>query len=228
MRNQPFFRSTFYSLIVLVFGVVLAGPPLSAGVVITPTTESWDVGVAIPDNDPVGVADTRIISGSPARSITDLSVTLTISGGFAGDLYATLTHDSGFSVLLNRIGRTSTNVLGSEAVTLDLVLRDDAAMDLHNAVPSSGAIAGLFQPDARTESPLSVLDTSPRSAFLDSFNGLDANGSWTLFVADLSGADEATFESWGLTIAGVIPEPSTTLLMLAASLPWLRRRRRKN
>ena len=224
MNWNPLRPSTRHSLLSLV-GMWVAGMPLSAGVVVTPTTESWDVGVVIPDNNPVGVADTRSIFGSPARSITDLSVTLTISGGFAGDLYATLTHDSGFSVLLNRIGRSSTNVLGSDAVTLDLVLRDDAASDIHNAIPSSGAVTGFFQPDARTESPLSVLDTSPRSAFLDSFHGLDANGRWTLFVADLSGADEATLDSWGLAISGIIPEPSTSLLILVAAIPWLRRQR---
>jgi subtilisin-like proprotein convertase family protein len=193
--------------------------------VVAPTDESWSIGLVVPDNDPVGLADTRIIAGSPVRSITDLSVSLHLSGGFVGDIYATLSHNSGFSVLLNRTGRSAANILGSDAATLEVVFRDDALTDVHDAPADLGVIMGVYQPDARNVSPLTVVDSSVRSAFLDGFVGLDANGSWTLFVADLSGADEVTLVSWGVTIDGVVPEPSGLLLAGLAVLPLLVRRR---
>jgi hypothetical protein len=39
--------------------------------VVAPTDESWSIGLVVPDNDPVGLADTRIIAGSPVRSIAE-------------------------------------------------------------------------------------------------------------------------------------------------------------
>jgi len=45
-----------------------------------------------------------------------------------------------------------------------------------------------------------------------SFNGLNPNGTWTLFFADLSGGDASTLVSWGLDIAAV-PEPTTWALV---------------
>lgn len=53
-------------------------------------------------------------------------------------------------------------------------------------------MTGTWQPDGRTNSPGSVLDSQPPDAFLSSFNGLDPNGDWTLFVADVSGGDTHT------------------------------------
>src|SRR5262249_22736292 len=46
-------------------------------------------------------------------------------------------------------------------------------------------------------------DTSSRNAFLSSFSGLNPNGDWTLFVADLSGGGEHVLESWSLEIEPV-------------------------
>src|SRR5438093_761494 len=63
--------------------------------------------------------------------------------------------------------------------------------------------------DGRTNSPLSVVNTDPRTALLDSFNGLNPNGEWVLFVADLEAGDIHTLDNWGLEITGYT-SPSVT------------------
>ena len=52
-----------------------------------------------------------------------------------------------------------------------------------------------------------MLNTSGRSAYLNAFNSLDPNGTWTLFIADLSSGDTSTLVSWELDITA-IPEPA--------------------
>lgn len=63
---------------------------------------------------------------------------------------------------------------------------------------------------------------------LSSFNGLDPNGSWTLFIADLGTGDQGTLTSWGMTITGeAVPEPSVSIILMGALLTQLSRRRRE-
>jgi hypothetical protein len=38
------------------------------------------------------------------------------------------------------------------------------------------------------------------------FNGMTVSGTWKLFLADMSGGNQSTVNSWSLDIAGV-PEP---------------------
>jgi hypothetical protein len=154
---------------------------------------------------------------------------LSISGGFNGDLFGYLTHDSGFAVLLNRVGRTSGNTFGYTNSGLTLTLDDSAATDVH---VNGGATTGTFQPDGRDNNPATTLDTTPRTALLSSFNGLDANGSWTLFLADVSpagGSQFSTLNDWTLVMVGTVPEPAVWALMSAGAagmLLLLRRQKR--
>src|SRR5688572_4200414 len=97
---------------------------------------SWNSGFAnngyVPDGNTTGWADTRTISGL-AEEISDVNVTLNVSGGYNGDLYVYLQHDSGFSVLLNRVGRTTTTPFGYGDAGLNVTFNDDAAQttDIH-------------------------------------------------------------------------------------------------
>ena len=127
-------------------------------------------------------------------------------------------------------GQTRNNIArlnpdGSASSGMSITIADSAAMDIHTAIPmSGGTVTGTYQPDGRNTDPLVVLDTDSRPAMLSSFTGLDASGSWTLFVADQSAGDQSTLESWSLTITGV-PEPSSALLLITSSLLLARRRR---
>jgi subtilisin-like proprotein convertase family protein len=203
-------------------------------------------GGAVPDGDLTGWQDTRSVSDLPSGlSITDVNVTLNLSGGCNGDLYAYLVHGSGFAILLNRVGRTAGNPLGyddpgfgptagGEAFRLD----DQADHDVHGyqqfsyALNASGQLTSAWQPDGRNLHPLSAgvdFDMATRDAQLDRFNGLDPNGTWTLFFADVtSGGGQSTVQSWGLEVS-VIPEApplgAAALLVLYAFAYFVRLRR---
>jgi subtilisin-like proprotein convertase family protein len=189
---------------------------------------TFEVNQAIPDGLLSGLSDTRTLSLPGMVSITDVQVSLTISGGFNGDYYAYLTHGTGFSVLLNRPGRTTTNPLGYADSGLDVTFSDLAADDVHlyQDVVGPGVLTGLWAPDGRNVHPATSLDTSPRTAFLTAFNGLDPNGSWTLFVADVDGGAQGQWISWGLQISAV-PEPATISLTLLGGVTLVLLRRRQ-
>jgi|SRR6185503_16015481 len=194
----------------------------------------FDVGGRpIPDGDPLGVSDTRAIDAGGAF-IGSLSVMLNIRGGFNGDIYAQLTHASGFSVLLNQVGARLTDPLGYSDSGFAVTLSDNAVSgDIHNYrftlfgsedVPLDGPLLGTWAPDGRPlGSELNPSGTA-RTRLLSSFVGLPADGAWTLFVADGDSGGEATLRSWGLNIV-TVPEPGTWSLMgLGASVLCLVRR----
>jgi subtilisin-like proprotein convertase family protein len=184
-------------------------------------TLNYTVNSAIPDNSIVGLTDTRSLSGLEP-SITDVRVTINISGGFNGDLYGYLRlNDSPLVVLVNRVGATSGNSDGypnaGMLVTLTSSLADNDIhfyQDFNPAYNGSGQVTGTWQADGRAN----PLDTSRGS--LSYFNGLDPNGTWTLFFADRSAGYESTLLGWSLDIS-TVPEPVTTALAIFAALAAL-------
>jgi subtilisin-like proprotein convertase family protein len=188
---------------------------------------SYSVGATIPDGNLNGYQNSQIVSGL-SGPITDLNVTLDISGGFNGDFYAFLTHNNTTTILLNRVGRNSTHQVGypdagfgpdasANAFTFD----DQAATDVHfyrngaYSLNGNGQLTGSWQPDGRMLdpfSPASAFDSAARSAMLNLFNGSDPNGTWTLYVADVSSGGEGVLVGWGLQIT-TVPEPATIALL---------------
>ena len=173
-----------------------------------------NVNKVIPDGLLTGVSDTRQLTfaGPGMASITDVQVFLTIDGGYNGDFYAYLVHDTGFSVLLNRVGRTSANSLGYSDAGMD-VLFSDFGNDIHrygsfSPVFDGGQLTGTWAPDGRDVDPEFALDTDSRTDLLGSFDGLDPDGAWTLFLADLDFGQQGTLVQWGVVVTAV-PEPST-------------------
>ena len=178
-------------------------------------TTNFTVDAMIPDGDASGLASVQTIS-TPITNLTGLRVALKVSGTWSGDLYCFLAHGTNQSVLLNRLGRVDTNSLGYNDAGLELIF-DDAATnsDLHvyrlqltgnQGTPIAGPLTDSWAPDARVASPINVLDTDARSAFLGSFNGVDPNGEWVLFVADMEAGDIHFLDSWALEITGDAPE----------------------
>ena len=226
---------------------------LVAAALISPVraaTESYtfNPSAAVPDGTVAGLADAHTLSSS-LLSLTDVNVTLNLSsdgdfGAFNGDLYATLVHSSGFSVLLNRVGRTATAAFGYSDSGLSVTLDDQAATDIHsyrlaingdNTAPLQSLLTGSFLPDARITDPSDVDVTDPRadSAKLSDFNGLAGSGEWVLFVADTEAGGQVQLDSWTLDLVGtseaLVPEASTVaagamLSGLAAWSMWRRRR----
>ena len=175
----------------------------------------------IPDGSVVGSAGTASVSGY-GSSLTDISVTLNISGGYNGDLYAYLSYGGVLVPLLNRVGVTATgggNVFGYGDTGFDVTLSSAGANNIHfygSSSPSfngSGQLTGTWQPDGRAIDPLSTpgsFDSATPVTFA-SFDSKNPNGTWTLFLADLSSGGQSQLVSWELDITAV-PEPVNVAL----------------
>lgn len=187
-------------------------------------SESWSGAQVIPDNNASGVAFSFNVSAGGPLIITNVTVSLNLVGGWNGDLYAYLSHGSGFSVLLNRLGRTAGNSAGSGVSGMTLSLADSYLNDVHTA--PNNPLTGNWAPDGRFVDPFAAVDTDARTAFLSSFNGLDANGTWTIFFADVAPLATSSLQSWtvNLGVAPVVPEPSGAALFGLACLFYTTRR----
>jgi subtilisin-like proprotein convertase family protein len=186
-------------------------------------------GVTIPDNSPAGVTDTQTVSLTGV--IYEIAVRLNIAGGSNGDYYAWLVHDDRISILLNRPGRSAEMPDGYNDPGLNVTFSNSASNgDIHVyrgtlfgnettplGEPLNSSETGLWAPDGRNTSPLTVTTSSPRTATLAAFNGQEASGEWTLFVADVNGNNVGTLMSWGMEIT-LVPEPAEVALSSAALL----------
>jgi subtilisin-like proprotein convertase family protein len=236
-------RSTF-----LIAALLCASSPLARAQV-TVNTGPFNVNIDIPDGSLSGLQDTRHIPSS-VGPITDISVTLDISsigtsGANNGDYYAYLTHGSGFAVLLNRPGlRTGSTIGYDDSGYTSVTFNDSAANgDVHNyrlqlfgnhdtsiGGANPAPLTGTWQPDGRyilpTSSGATFDSTTTRNAMLSSFNNMNLQGDWTLFISDVNGGGKGRLNSWSMTVTAV-PEPRTTALTIAAGLLTFALLRRK-
>jgi hypothetical protein len=210
----------------------LAGLLLSATIATTQAatiseTHSMSVTTTIPDGDLNGVVQSMNPS-TLISSVEFVTLTLTTTGGWNGDLYAYLSHDGAISILTNRAGRTASVPSGTATGGMTVTFDDAAAGDIHSAPGGFGtAIVGTFQPSGRNINPLLAFDTTTRAAPLSTFAGHPAAGEWRLYVVDAASGDQATLQSWSLNLTGtLIPEPTTGLLSGMVMLGLLARRRR--
>ena len=183
-------------------------------------TTAWTNGVnatfanggVVPDNNFSGWVNSQTVNEVGTITPGSLLVSLDLSGGWNGDLYAYLVHDTGFAVLLDRVGYTGSGY-GYGTAGMDVWLTDSA---------------GLGNIEI---TPVPVADgTYSRNGYagnLSSFDNLNANGTWTLFIADLSSGGLTTVNNWGLQMDIVaVPEVET---WIAAALAgafgafWLNR-----
>ena len=164
---------------------------------------NWSSGFAnsgvVPDNNFSGWSDTRSVSTMPVGTLQSVAVNLTLTGGWNGDLYAYLVHSSGFTVLLDRIGA---GPFGDSHAGMNVTFVDNGTafgttqgdLNLYAGVPNP---SGLWNPDATAGGLASFLSTSQ-------------NGTWSLFIADLSGGGVSTVQNWGLQMDIVaVPEVET-------------------
>ena len=165
---------------------------------------------SVPDNNFSGWSDTRNLNVTEyvGFTVTDVQVTLDISGGWNGDLYGYLVHDSGFVVLLDRVGNSTYSPYGyGNAGFTGVTLADDVS---HTSIESYGGTSGASA--ALSGGTYNSQDGTLNTAF----DGLSVNGNWTLFLADLSSGDISQVTGWTLTIEAV-PEPTTYALMLVGA-----------
>jgi subtilisin-like proprotein convertase family protein len=163
--------------------------------------------LAIPDGNPVGVVSTINVSG--LGTISTISLTLNISGGNNGDLYAYLSYNGNVVTLLNRPGVTGGNPLGFTASGYNVTVADGGSDgDLNTA--GSPVNGGTYYADGNS------------TALGTAYGSGSSTGTWTLFIADLSGGDgsnTSTLNSWYLDINGTtVPEPVTGALIVFGML----------
>jgi subtilisin-like proprotein convertase family protein len=220
----------------------LAALSPASGQVVTLTTT---VNQTVPDGSLSGLASSVNFS-SAATALADLTVSISLSpgpgGGFAGDLYATLVHGGESIVLLNRPGRNTDRRSGyGDGVDLNVTFSLAASDDIHRyrevlngspAVPLNSPLTGVWQPDGRTASPLSVVNASARNPDLSLFDGTAPGGLWTLFIADVSNGGIYQLNEWSIEFTALtpVPEPAATAVVFAAVAVaagfWSRRSRR--
>ncbi len=200
--------------------ILLTGLPAFGQVTLN---SSWTGTQTIPDNNPSGVAF-QFNLGDPATVIQNVSVTLNLTGGYNGDIYAYLSHGSGFSVLLNRVGRSGVNDPGYGDSGFAVTLSGNALGDIHQYQSLSptfnggGQLTGVWAADGRNLDPASAgsaFDTAPRNFTLSNYNGLNPNGAWTLFLADRAFGEISTLNSYSVAVTAV-PEPAETGLVMGA------------
>ena len=199
----------------------------------TTFTTNVTVNTAVPDNDPSGLASGFSLAGL-GGSITNLSVTLNFTGGYNGDLFASLVGSGGFAVLLNRVGVSGSNSNGYGDTGMAVTFLTGAAPDIHGygggsfSVNGSGQLTGTWGADGRNISPLSAgsaFDLAGRTALLDSFLGGTANGNWGLFIGDYSPGDISTLVSYSVTVT-TVPEPGTVALLALGGITLMIGRRK--
>ena len=157
---------------------------------------------SIPDGSPVGVSFTGTYDGAAAgATVSSLTVNLSISGGYNGNLYGYLVAPNGTLVmLLNQPGHTdgSTFGFGYAGSGLNVTLTD--------ATTIGGNSVTSIQTTAETPGQL-FSGTYNAAGTLGTFNNSSANGEWTLFFADTTpGGGQAQLTGWSLDITPV-PEP---------------------
>ena len=155
--------------------------------------------INIPDNNPAGITipitvsgfgiisdvDFRFDGSACSALINDSGVGLTHS--FVGDLIISLTSPQGTTVVLaDRPGRTVAPTAGSSGNNFcQTNFNDDGNWPSIQAIPASGApYTGAFKP------------SQPLSAF----DGQNANGIWTLKIADVKAEDIGVFRAGTLRL----------------------------
>jgi subtilisin-like proprotein convertase family protein len=164
-------------------------------------------GGAIADGNPVGQVFTGTFNqAATGNQVLGITVNLSVSGGYNGNLYAYLVAPNGTLVLLlDRPGSGVGNPLGYAGSGFNnITLSDVGTQSLQTTVETPGVAVPT--------------GTYSAAGTLGTFNSSVANGKWELFFADMvKGGGTSTLNSWSLNIT-VVPEPVTLALGLFAAM----------
>ena len=164
---------------------------------------SAPLGLAIPDDDPVGLSDVRIIGDNVL--ISDLNVSVVIGHGWVGDLSVTLQHaETGSSVALIDQPGVPASSFGCSGDDIDAILDDEAAAPAEEACAASApALNGELVPNS----------------VLTAFDGENLAGTWTLTASDTSLGVSGALDDWCLIVNDPAPPPPPPSVEMIAYRP---------
>jgi subtilisin-like proprotein convertase family protein len=174
--------------------------------------ESDSPNQMIPEGNPVGVVFTTSVTDIPAGNIVSgLTVGFNVSGGYNGSMYAYLVSPNGTKVtLLNQPGVTGSNPFGYGGSGFDVTFSDAGTGNIQTTPETPGTVlTGVYQP----------VDS------LSGVNGSLADGTWTLYFADLvlgGGSPTLNNVTWDITVTPTgVPDSGNTLMLLSGGLATL-------
>ncbi len=168
------------------------------------------VGGPVPIQD--NTTSNAFINDPDAGAILDVNITLdVIEHTWIGDLNISLESPNGTIVLLK-----PSNIAYSGDNLIDVTFDDEAALPFP-APPGTAPFTGTWQPAGN----------------LSDFDGENPNGTWTLIVSDVFGADEGFIRDWTLEVTyRTGPDlkvvaywnftPDSTFFCLNSVAPWFR------
>lgn len=181
-----------------------------------PQTFASTAAIQIPENGETrGIADpypSSITVSDAGQVITDVNVTITgFSHSNPGDVLISLVGPTG-----EFIGIASGPGGDSEVTDLNITFDDDAQL----ALPDDGLVSGVYQPDNfLTHFFPAPAPQGDIKQTLATFDGIDPNGTWQLFVFDIGSGDTGTIAGgWSLSITTATGEPETLITDAAGNL----------
>lgn len=180
--------------------VLLATTVAAASAVASATSTAQAATATFANNAGMALVDAAVAAPYPSTinvsgvtgTVTDVRVRLeNVSHGFPGDIDLLLVGPTGQSVVL----------LSDQGGTTDLVDVDLAFADGGAAVPAA-VVSGTYVPtNSGAGDPFPApAPAGPHGTTLDGFDGLNPNGTWSLYAVDDAGADVGDIEGWSLRI----------------------------
>jgi subtilisin-like proprotein convertase family protein len=143
---------------------------------------------SIPDNSPGGT--TSVINVGDSGAIEDVTVDLSVTHSWVGDLIVSVEHGGTTVVLLDQVG-VPASTFGCSGDNVSANFSDAAGGPAENVCPATDPVLnGSFT----------------AVTALSAFDGNEASGNWTLFISDNAGGDTGTLDEWcvNLSIMGAM------------------------
>ena len=193
------------------FLVAACGLAVSTAAFGQTTYSASSVPVAIPDSPTVV---NTITVGGGTNSITSLTLTLNLTHTWDSDLDIVLVAPSGDYINL------STDNGGSGDNYTATIFSNAGAGVIGSTGFNTAPFTGTFRPEGLLNGwagvPL-VPGAGTNRADFASFNGQNANGTWTLLIDDDTGGDTGNLLGWSITVGGTIDGPSNPFGTASAS-----------
>ena len=151
-------------------------------------TENFNnLNTAIPDANPAGILLSGNVADVPAGwVISSVAVTLNVTNGYNGDLYAYLVAPDGTLVTIMNQPGVGVDGFGASGSGMNITLQDGTTD--HGPIQNETGylnLTGSYNP----------------AMALTNFNNKIAHGAWKLFVADLSdGGGTSVVKGWSMSI----------------------------